>query len=71
MGETLTASRVRILVAQLLHRRDIDVGDLYRALGIDPADAEGDALAHLAGVLDGLDAAEAARDEEERGWSDR
>lgn len=58
MTERMTASRVRIAVAQLMHRRDIDVGDLYRALGIDPSKVEGEALSHLAGVLDGLEAAE-------------
>lgn len=57
MTEKMTAARVRIAVATLLHRRGIDVGDLYRALGIDPSKAESEALSHLAGVLDGLEAA--------------
>jgi len=70
MAETMTASRVRIAVARLLYTSGIDVADLYHALGCDPADAQEDALAHLAGVLDGMQAAaDGIRDHGLEGWS--
>lgn len=70
MADSMNAARVRIAVAQLLFTRGIDVGYLYEALGIDPADADSDALSHLAGVLDGMDAAsQGIRDHGLEGWS--
>ncbi|MCQ8186563.1 hypothetical protein [Parvularcula maris] len=70
MKEPVSASRVRIAIAKLLFREEIDVGELYRALGIDPADADSDVLAHLAGILDGMEAAsKGIRDEGLEGWS--
>lgn len=70
MPETMTASRVRIAVGQLLFTSGIEVEELYHALGIDPADAEPDALAHLAGVLDGMEAAaRGIREQGLEGWS--
>ncbi|NNU16925.1 hypothetical protein HK107_11405 [Parvularcula sp. ZS-1/3] len=69
MAEMKNAARVRIAVARLLYGEEIDVGDLYRALGIDPAEADSEALAHLAGVLDGMEAASTAiRDKGLDGW---
>lgn len=70
MAETRNAARVRIAVAQLLFHHDLDIGELYKALGIDPAEADRDALAHLAGVLDGMEAAASGiRDHGLEGWS--
>ncbi|MFC3303571.1 hypothetical protein [Parvularcula lutaonensis] len=70
MADSMNAARVRIAVAQLLYQKGIDVGSLYHALGIDPADADSDALSHLAGVLDGMEAAaKAIRDHGLEGWS--
>lgn len=70
MAETKNAARVRIAVAQLLFHQDLDVGELYRALGIDPTTADRDALAHLAGVLDGMEAAaKGIRDHGLEGWT--
>ncbi|MEM7741126.1 MAG: hypothetical protein AAF225_10030 [Pseudomonadota bacterium] len=60
MSESWTPSRVRIAVARLCESGGIDLVDLYRALGMDAVAAESDAVAHLAGVIDGLEAA--ARD---------
>jgi hypothetical protein len=71
MTERPSPSRVRIAIAQLLYTRNIDVADLYRALGCDPAAADGDALAHLAGVLDGMEAATSSiRKHGLEGWSE-
>jgi hypothetical protein len=70
VNEPVSASRVRIALAKLLFREEIDIAELYRALGIDPSDADSDVLAHLAGILDGMDAAsKAIRDEGLEGWS--
>lgn len=70
MAQSMNAARVRIAVAQLLFTKGIDVGSLYEALGIDPADAESEALSHLAGVLDGMDAAaQGIRDNGLESWS--
>jgi hypothetical protein len=69
MAETRNEARIRIEVAQLLYSTGIDVADLYRALGVDPADAHEDALAHLAGVLDGMQAAaDGIRNHGLEGW---
>ncbi|MEE4209136.1 MAG: hypothetical protein V2I43_07715 [Parvularcula sp.] len=70
MADKLSSSRVRIALARLLFTEGIDVADLYHALGCDPSNADGDALAHLAGVLDGMDAASRGiRDHGLEGWS--
>ncbi|MEM9810508.1 MAG: hypothetical protein AAF788_04710 [Pseudomonadota bacterium] len=62
MAQEWTTARVRIAIAQLCQERGIDITLLYEAIGINMVKADSDALAHLAGVIDGLEAA--AKDEQ-------
>lgn len=70
MAQSMTAGRVRVALAELVYKRDLDLGDIYAALGVDPKDADQEALAHLAGIIDGMEAAaRAIRDQGLEGWS--
>lgn len=70
MPQPMTAGRVRVALAQMLYRQGIELSAIYQALGIDPADADQEALAHLAGIMDGMEAAaKAIRAQGLEGWS--
>lgn len=72
MTQSMTAGRVRVTLAEMLYKYGVDLADLYAAMGIDPADADQEALAHLAGIIDGMEAAsKAIRDQGLEGWSRR
>lgn len=72
MATSMSAGRVRVALAEMLYKKEVDLGDLYAALGVDPADADQEALAHLAGIIDGMEAAaRAIRDQGLEGWSKR
>lgn len=57
MAEKPSHSRVRIALAQFCLSQNLDIDELYGALGISAADAETEALAHIAGVIDGMNVA--------------
>lgn len=50
-------SRIRISLAQYCVAHGIEVDDLYSALGITATEADSEALAHMAGVIDGMNVA--------------
>lgn len=55
MAETkLSHSRIRINLAQFCVAHSIEVDDLYAALGINATESDSEALAHMAGVIDGM-----------------
>lgn len=56
MAETKTPShsRIRVALAQFCLAHDIEVDELYGALGVEAAGADPEALAHMAGVTDGM-----------------
>ena len=49
-------SQLRLALAQFLFAKDIDIETLYRALGADlsTADADAEAVSHMAGIIDGV-----------------
>lgn len=50
---------MRIALAQFLFSHQIELDELYRCLGIDMNDADPGAIAHIAGVIDGMNIASA------------
>ena len=54
MPEHPSHARIRIALAQFCTAHNIDLEELYAALGIAPGTADAEALAHMAGVLDGM-----------------
>ncbi|MEM1381237.1 MAG: hypothetical protein AAGH41_11515 [Pseudomonadota bacterium] len=70
MAKSMTAARVRVTLAELVYKKEIELADIYAALGVDPQDADPEAVAHLAGIIDGMAAAaKAIRDQGLEGWS--
>lgn len=49
-----TDSQTRLLLAQFLFAHNVDIETLYKALGADLSSAEGEAVSHIAGVIDGV-----------------
>lgn len=47
-------SQTRLLLAQFLFANNVDIETLYRALGTDLSDADGEAVSHMAGIIDGV-----------------
>ena len=65
-----TESQLRLLLAQFLFTHNVDIETLYRALGADLSDAEGEAVSHMAGIIDGITlAASKIRDHGLEDWS--
>ncbi len=54
MTETKSASQTRLVLAQFLFAHDIDIEALYKAIGVDIADCDAEALSHMAGIIDGV-----------------
>lgn len=54
MADHASNSRVRIALAQFCYAQSIDLDELYAALGVNAADSDAEALAHMAGVVDGM-----------------
>jgi hypothetical protein len=54
MSEKPSHSRVRIALAQFCFSRNLDITELYQALGVDPSATDAESLSHMAGVLDGM-----------------
>lgn len=54
MTEKPSHSRIRIAISQFLFAHHIELEDLYEAMGIEPQEADPGALAHLAGIIDGM-----------------
>ena len=70
MVQSMTAARVRVTLAEMVYKKGIELADLYAALGVDPQDADPEAVAHLAGLIDGMAAAsQAIRDQGLEGWT--
>ncbi|MEM9170107.1 MAG: hypothetical protein AAGC56_10675 [Pseudomonadota bacterium] len=59
MSENKSPSQVRLELAQFLFANDVDVEALYTALGADLAACDGEAVSHMAGVIDGINLATA------------
>ncbi|MCI5045872.1 MAG: hypothetical protein MRY59_00095 [Aquisalinus sp.] len=59
MSDKPTEGRIRIELAQFMYARNIDLQDLYRAMGADPAQCSEGALSHMAGIIDGIELASA------------
>lgn len=57
MTDKPSLSRIRIALAQFAFANQIELDDLYRALGIDPGDADAGSLSHIAGIIDGMNVA--------------
>lgn len=47
-------SQLRLLLAQFLFAHNVDIETLYKALGADLTAADGEAVSHMAGVIDGI-----------------
>ena len=47
-------SQLRLLLAQFLFAHNVDIETLYKALGADLTSAEGEAVSHMAGIIDGV-----------------
>ncbi|MEM9421838.1 MAG: hypothetical protein AAF986_04925 [Pseudomonadota bacterium] len=54
MADKPSHSRIRVALAQFCVAQSLELEELYDALGLSPSDADNEALAHLAGVLDGM-----------------
>ena len=57
MSEKPSDARIRIALAQFCIAQAIEVDELLAALGIEMSNVDDGALAHLAGVLDGMNVA--------------
>lgn len=57
MTEKPSHSRIRIALAQFLFANQVDIEELYSCLGIDTGECDAGALAHIAGVIDGMNVA--------------
>lgn len=51
---TPSDSQLRLLLAQFLFAHNVDIETLYKALGADLSAADGEAVSHMAGVIDGV-----------------
>jgi len=47
-------SQLRLILAQFLFAHNVDIETLYKALGADLSDADGEAVSHMAGIIDGI-----------------
>jgi len=54
MSDAKSPSQVRLILAQFLFSHNIDIESLYKALGADLAECEGEAVSHMAGIIDGV-----------------
>ncbi|MEO1015234.1 MAG: hypothetical protein AAFX08_08620 [Pseudomonadota bacterium] len=59
MSETKSPSQLRLVLAQFLFAHKVDIEGLYNALGADIAECDGEAVSHMAGVIDGVNLAAA------------
>jgi hypothetical protein len=57
MADKPSHSRIRIALAQFCYAQSLDLDELYAALGVNAAETEPEALAHMAGVVDGMNVA--------------
>lgn len=57
MAEKPSESRIRVALAQFCVAQSIEIDELLSALGVDMSHTDQNALAHLAGVLDGMNLA--------------
>ena len=57
MSEKPSHSRIRIALAQFCFSRNLDITELYEALGIEATATDPESLSHMAGVLDGMSVA--------------
>lgn len=57
MSEKPSQSRIRIALAQFLFANQIELDELYQALGADTAACDAGALSHMAGIIDGMNVA--------------
>lgn len=57
MADKPSYSRIRIALAQFCFAQSVDLDELYTALGITPTEADAEAIAHMAGVIDGMNVA--------------
>ncbi|NOX82375.1 hypothetical protein MNBD_ALPHA05-1500 [hydrothermal vent metagenome] len=51
---TPSDSQLRLLLAQFLFAHNVDIETLYKALGAELSDADGEAVSHMAGIIDGV-----------------
>lgn len=51
---TPSESQLRLLLAQFLFAHNVDIETLYKALGSDLSEADGEAVSHMAGIIDGV-----------------
>ncbi|MBI1393094.1 MAG: hypothetical protein GC152_10175 [Alphaproteobacteria bacterium] len=59
MTESKSPSQMRLALAQFLFAQKVDIEGLYNALGADIAEADAEAVSHMAGVIDGMNLAAA------------
>ncbi|MEM6648648.1 MAG: hypothetical protein AAF603_00190 [Pseudomonadota bacterium] len=59
MSNHSSHSRIRLVLAQFCVAHSLDIEELYEALGIKIGDANAEALAHMAGLIDGMNIAAA------------
>ena len=57
MADKPSHSRIRVALAQFCVAQSLELEELYEALGLTPTEADSEAIAHLAGVLDGMNVA--------------
>ncbi|MEM6538592.1 MAG: hypothetical protein AAF742_01395 [Pseudomonadota bacterium] len=57
MTENKSPSQLRLALAQFLFAHKVDIEGLYNALGADLAEANAEAVSHMAGVIDGMNLA--------------
>ena len=57
MSDSKSPSQIRLLLAQFMYAHDLEVEDLYQALGSDIADGDAEAVSHMAGIIDGVNLA--------------
>jgi hypothetical protein len=54
MSDPKSPSQTRLLLAQFLFAHDVDIENLYKALGADLADCDAESVSHMAGIIDGV-----------------
>lgn len=52
--KTPSDSQIRLLLVQFLFAHNMDIETLYKALGADLSSADGEAVSHMAGIIDGV-----------------
>ncbi|MGV6801129.1 MAG: hypothetical protein ACWA5L_04325 [bacterium] len=57
MSDKPSLSTIRIALAQFACKHNIDLQDLYEALGVDMEAADQPSLSHFAGIMDGINLA--------------